>query len=239
MFESFLFVVFIISCAIYLISTRVRQYPQNQGDPNIRLRRIESICAIINITSFAILLSSFFLSTLKVPEIIILGIDIFTICTFIFSLCCILLMQKLIQKLPIDETDNTFRSRLRLWSLDTLKMFSKKVHSIISAGKKRVASQQQSAEEHSVTTDSNTKIKNNDETSNIFIAIIFIVTLFLFYNNSLCYIRNRQRNSTHDIRQFLWASLQCLCLELDSEHCCDHCHSLYGKQVARMAVPSA
>ena len=40
--------------------------------------------------------------------------------------------------------------------------------------------QQQSTEEHSVVTDSNTKIKNNDETSNIFIAIIFIVTLFLF-----------------------------------------------------------
>lgn len=180
MFESFLFMVFIISFAIYLISTKVRQYPQNQGDPNIRLRKIESICDIINIASFAIFLSSFFLSTLRVPEIIIRGIDIFAICTFTFSFCCILLMQKLIQKLPIDETDNTFRSRLRLWSQDTLKMFSKKVHSIISAGKKRVAPQQQSTEEHSVVTDSNTKIKNNDETSNIFIAIIFIVTLFLF-----------------------------------------------------------
>lgn len=180
MFKSFLFIVFIISFAIYLISTKVRQYPQNQGDPNIRLRKIESICDIINIASFAIFLSSFFLSTLRVPEIIIRGIDIFAICTFTFSFYCILLMQKLIQKLPIDETNNTFRSRLRLWSQDTLKMFSKKVHSIISAGKKRVAPQQQSTEEHSVATDSNTKIKNNGETSNIFIAIIFLVTLFLF-----------------------------------------------------------
>ena len=61
-----------------------------------------------------------------------------------------------------------------------LKLFSEKIRSIIPAGKKRVVPQQQSTEEHSVVTDSNTKIKNNDETSNIFIAIIFIVTLFLF-----------------------------------------------------------
>lgn len=189
MFKSLLFIVFIIVFAIYFISIKIRQYPKNQDDPNIKLRRIESACGIINIATFAILLSSSSLYAFKVPEIIVKGIAIFAVCTVIFSLCLILLIQKLIQKLPIDETDNTFRHRLHLWGQNMLKLFSEKIRSIIPAGKKRVVPQQQSTEEHSVVTDSNTKIKNNDETSNIFIAIIFIVTLFLFattfYNNPL------------------------------------------------------
>lgn len=180
MFKSLLFIVFIIVFAIYFISIKIRQYPKNQDDPNIKLRRIESTCGIINIATFAILLSSSSLYAFKVPEIIVKGIAIFAVCTVIFSLCLILLIQKLIQKLPIDETDNTFRHRLHLWGQNMLKLFSEKIRSIIPAGKKRVVPQQQSTEEHSVVTDSNTKIKNNDETSNIFIAIIFIVTLFLF-----------------------------------------------------------
>lgn len=180
MFKSLLFIVFIIIFAIYFISIKIRQYPKNQDDPNIKLRRIESACGIINIATFAILLSSSSLYAFKVPEIIVKGIAIFAVCTVIFSLCLILLIQKLIQKLPIDETDNTFRHRLHLWGQNMLKLFSEKIRSIIPAGKKRVVPQQQSTEEHSVVTDSNTKIKNNDETSNIFIAIIFIVTLFLF-----------------------------------------------------------
>lgn len=180
MFKSLLFIVFIIVFAIYFISIKIRQYPKNQDDPNIKLRRIESACGIINIATFAILLSSSSLYAFKVPEIIVKGIAIFAVCTVIFSLCLILLIQKLIQKLPIDETDNTFRHRLHLWGQNMLKLFSEKIRSIIPAGKKRVVPQQQSTEEHSVVTDSNTKIKNNDETSNIFIAIIFIVTLFLF-----------------------------------------------------------
>ena len=180
MFKSLLFIVFIIVFAIYFISIKIRQYPKNQDDPNIKLRRIESACGIINIATFAILLSSSSLYAFKVPEIIVKGIARFAVCTVIFSLCLILLIQKLIQKLPIDETDNTFRHRLHLWGQNMLKLFSEKIRSIIPAGKKRVVPQQQSTEEHSVVTDSNTKIKNNDETSNIFIAIIFIVTLFLF-----------------------------------------------------------
>lgn len=188
MFKSLLFIVFIIVFAIYFISIKIRQYPKNQDDPNIKLRRIESACGIINIATFAILLSSSSLYAFKVPEIIVKGIAIFAVCTVIFSLCLILLIQKLIQKLPIDETDNTFRHRLHLWGQNMLKLFSEKIRSIIPAGKKRVVPQQQSTEEHSVVTDSNTKIKNNDETSNIFIAIIFIVTLFLFATTF--YIKN-------------------------------------------------
>lgn len=115
MFKSLLFIVFIIVFAIYFISIKIRQYPKNQDDPNIKLRRIESACGIINIATFAILLSSSSLYAFKVPEIIVKGIAIFAVCTVIFSLCLILLIQKLIQKLPIDETDNTFRHRLHLW----------------------------------------------------------------------------------------------------------------------------
>ena len=115
MFKSLLFIVFIIVFAIYFISIKIRQYPKNQDDPNIKLRRIESACGIINIATFAILLSSSSLYAFKVPEIIVKGIAIFAVCTVIFSLCLILLIQKLIQKIPIDETDNTFRHRLHLW----------------------------------------------------------------------------------------------------------------------------
>lgn len=157
MFKSLLFIVFIIVFAIYFISIKIRQYPKNQDDPNIKLRRIESACGIINIATFAILLSSSSLYAFKVPEIIVKGIAIFAVCTVIFSLCLILLIQKLIQKLPIDETDNTFRHRLHLWGQNMLKLFSEKIRSIIPAGKKRVVPQQQSTEEHSVVTDSNTK----------------------------------------------------------------------------------
>ena len=181
----------------YSISIKIRQYPKNQNDPNIKLRRIESACGIINIATFAILLSSSSLYAFKVPEIIVKGIAIFAVCTVIFSLCLILLIQKLIQKLPIDETDNTFRHRLHLWGQNMLKLFSEKIRSIIPAGKKRVVPQQQSTEEHSVVTDSNTKIKNNDETSNIFIAIIFIVTLFLFATTF--YINHSTKNRGGDV----------------------------------------
>lgn len=69
MFKSLLFIVFIIVFAIYFISIKIRQYPKNQDDPNIKLRRIESACGIINIATFAILLSSSSLYAFKVPEI--------------------------------------------------------------------------------------------------------------------------------------------------------------------------